>query len=91
VPAERKRAPAAYRRRDEQTPDDGGKSANEAKARKLRRRGLGRRAFALGLQLRHSEYGYSLIDATRNRVDGRSDMTLDEIEKHLKRLDGKPR
>jgi hypothetical protein len=59
--------------------------ANEAKAEKLRGRTLQRRADARGLALRHSAYGYALIDSTRRRVDDRSDMTLDEIESWLDR------
>jgi hypothetical protein len=60
-----------------------GREANEAMAHKLRRNGLRRRAAARGLELRHSAYGYSLIDAARNRVNGRNDMTLDEVETYL--------
>jgi hypothetical protein len=33
--------------------------------------------------LRHSDYGYTLIDAERNRVGGRNDLTLDEVAAHL--------
>jgi hypothetical protein len=52
-------------------------------ADKLRRNGLRRQARAHGLELRHSDYGYSLIDSGRNRVDGRNDLTLDEVEARL--------
>lgn len=62
---------------------ESGRDANEAKTETLRRRHLQRRARTLGLELRHSAYGYALIDAERNRVEGRSDMTLDEIESRL--------
>jgi hypothetical protein len=61
------------------------RGANDAKAEKLRRNTLQRRASALGLELRHSEYGYALIDSTRRRVEDRGDMTLDEIESRLLR------
>lgn len=59
--------------------------ANEAKLEKLRRNRLQRRAGARGLELRHSDYGYALIDSARKRVEDRSDMTLGEIESWLKR------
>lgn len=59
--------------------------ANEAKTDKLRRNQLQRRARASGFQLRHSVYGYALIDAARKRVDDRSDMSLDEVEARLPR------
>ena len=62
---------------------DGGRDANQAKTETLRRRHLKRRARTLGLELRHSAYGYALIDAERNRVEGRSDLTLDEVESRL--------
>jgi hypothetical protein len=61
------------------------RGANDAKAEKLRRNNLQRRAGALGLELRHSEYGYALIDSARRRVEDRGDMTLDEIESRLQR------
>ena len=61
--------------------------ANEAKAEKLRGRSLQRRAGAQGLQLRHSAYGYALIDSARKPVKDRSDMTLDEVESLLDRPD----
>jgi hypothetical protein len=59
--------------------------ANEAKADKLRRNDLQRRARARGLELRHSAYGYALIDAARQHVEDRSDMTLDDVESWLAR------
>jgi hypothetical protein len=59
--------------------------ANEAKVEKLRRNKLQRLAGARGLELRHSAYGYALIDSARKRIDERSDMTLDEIESCLDR------
>src|SRR5579862_3752646 len=40
---------------------------------------LRRRAHALGLKLRHSDLGYSLVDLDGNRVDERNDLTLAEI------------
>jgi hypothetical protein len=57
--------------------------ANDAKAEKLRRNKLQRRARSRGLELRHSAYGYALLDAGRKRAEDRSDMTLDEIESWL--------
>jgi len=63
--------------------DDGGRDANESRNETLRRRHLQRRARSHGLQLRHSAYGYALIDATRNHVEGRNDLTLDEVESRL--------
>jgi hypothetical protein len=57
--------------------------ANEEKAEKLRVRSLKRRAGAQGLELRHSAYGYALIDSTRKPVNDRSDMSLREIESVL--------
>jgi hypothetical protein len=59
--------------------------ANEAKAEKLRGKSLQRRAGARGLELRHSSYGYALIDSAHKRVEDRSDMTLAEIESWLDR------
>ena len=62
--------------------------ANEEKAEKLRVRSLKRQADAQGLQLRHSAYGYALINSAREPVEDRSDMTLDEVESLLERPDG---
>lgn len=59
--------------------------ANEEKVVRLRLRGLKRRAGAQGLELRHSDYGYSLIDSGRKRVNDRSNMSLAEVESWLKR------
>jgi hypothetical protein len=59
--------------------------ANEAKAEKLLLRKLQRRAQAGGLELRHSAYGYALIDRERKRVDDRNDLTLREVESCLGR------
>ncbi len=36
-----------------------------------------------GLELRHSDHGYSLIDASKNRIEGRNDLTLDEVNDQL--------
>jgi hypothetical protein len=58
-------------------------TANAEMAEKLRRTGLRRRARARGLELRHSYYGYSLVDNARTRVGGRNDLTLDEVAAHL--------
>lgn len=74
------------------TPPPGGASkeerwpgANEAKAEKLGVRSLKRQAAAQGLQLRHSDSGYSLIDSARKPVDNRNNMTLAEVESWLGR------
>ena len=60
--------------------------ANDAKSDKLRRNSLQRRARARGIDLRHSAYGYALIDAARNPVQDRHDLTLDEVESWLGRV-----
>lgn len=57
--------------------------ANEAKAEKLQRSSLQRRARTRGLELRHSDAGYALINSARDRVDGRNNMSLDEVESWL--------
>ncbi len=57
--------------------------ANDAKLEKLSRSSLQRRARARGFELRHSDYGYMLIDGTRERVDDRTNMTLAEVESWL--------
>lgn len=57
--------------------------ANEAKAEKLGVRSLKRRAAAQGLQLRHSDSGYALINSARKPVNDRSNMTLAEVESCL--------
>lgn len=57
--------------------------ANSEMADKLLRNGLRRRARACGYELRHSDYGYALIDEARNRVGDRNDLTLKEVAKHL--------
>ena len=58
-------------------------AANTQKAVTLRLTRLRRRARARGLTVRHSDYGYSLIDGAQDRLGGRSDLTLDEVEAHL--------
>lgn len=58
-------------------------AANAERTATLQRNDLRRRARAQGLELRHSDYGYSLIDGGRHRVDGRNDLTLDEVAKRL--------
>jgi hypothetical protein len=65
--------------------DDEVRQANEARNDKLRRNSLSRRARALKLELRHSAHGYSLIDASRDRLAGRNDLTLDDVESFLRR------
>jgi hypothetical protein len=57
--------------------------ANTEMAHKLQRNNLQRRARAHGLELRHSAYGYSLIDGARQRVGGRNDLSLKEVALHL--------
>jgi hypothetical protein len=66
-------------------PEEDWSGANEAKAAKLKVRSLQRRAGARGIELRHSGSGYALIDAARQPVHGRHDMTLDEVESWLER------
>jgi hypothetical protein len=61
-----------------------GKAANREREDKLRRNLLTRRARARGFELRQSAYGYALIDASRERVDGRNDLTLDEVAARLR-------
>ena len=58
--------------------------ANEAKAEKLGVRSLKRSAAAQGLELRHSDYGYALIDSAHKPVNG-NQMTLAEVESWLGR------
>jgi hypothetical protein len=70
--------PAGEASRDESWP-----GANEAKQQKLRRNNLQRLARAKGLELRHSAYGYALLDSERKRIDDRNDMTLEEVESCL--------
>ena len=74
------------------TPPPGGVSrkeswpgANEQKVEKLSLRRLRRQAGAQGLELRHSDSGYSLIDSARKQVEDRNDMTLKQVESWLKR------
>jgi hypothetical protein len=58
-------------------------AANRDREDKLLRNSLKRRARARGYELRQSSYGYALIDASRERVDGRNDLTLDEVAARL--------
>ena len=58
--------------------------ANEEKVEKLLLRSLKRQAGAQGLELRHSAYGYALIDSARKQVEERNDMTLAEVRSRLK-------
>jgi len=60
--------------------------ANEEKAEKLLVKSLKRQAGAQGLQLRHSAYGYALVDTAHKRVEDRSDLTLREVESLLERV-----
>ena len=59
--------------------------ANQAKDETLRLRSVRRRAGAMSMEIRHSDYGYALIGTDRKSVDGRNDMSLREIESWLKR------
>jgi hypothetical protein len=59
--------------------------ANEAKVEKLRLGGLKRQAGAQGFTLRHSDYGYALIDTARKPINERNNMTLDEVQSALDR------
>lgn len=59
--------------------------ANDEKAEKLRVKSLKRRASTQGLELRHSAYGYALIDSAHKPVEDRNDMSLREVESCLKR------
>ena len=72
-------APAGGALREESWP-----GANEAKAEKLGVRSLKRQAGAQGLQLRHSDYGYALIDSAHRPVNGKN-MTLAEVKSWLGR------
>jgi len=54
--------------------------ANEAKDETLRLRKARRHARAEGVEIRHSDYGYSVIGTDRKSVNGRNDMSLKEIE-----------
>lgn len=67
------------------SPAEDWRGANEAKASKLRRKRLQRRAGARGFGLRHSAHGYALIDTAGEPVHDRYDMTLDEVEACLER------
>lgn len=58
-------------------------AANREMTQVLRQNALRRKARARGLDLRHSSYGYSLVDSNRARVDGRNDLTLDEVEARI--------
>jgi hypothetical protein len=58
-------------------------AANNEMAHTLQRNALRRTARAHGLELRHSDYGYALVDVARRRVDSRNDLTLDEVAAHL--------
>lgn len=82
IPRRRERlsVPTGETARDESWP-----GANDAKQQKLLRNNLQRRARAQGLELRHSEYGYALLDPARKRIDDRNDMTLEEVESYLAR------
>ena len=59
--------------------------ANAEKTEKLRVRSLKRSAGAQGLQLRHSDYGYALVDSAHKHVKDRNDLSLDEVESWLER------
>jgi hypothetical protein len=58
-------------------------TANRERTQTLRQNALRRKARGRGLELRHSAYGYSLVNSDGARVDSRNDFTLDEVEAHL--------
>ena len=68
-----------------QSAEEDWRGANDAKLEKLRRNSLQRQAGGRGFELRHSAYGYALIDSARKRIEDRSDLTLDEVESWLGR------
>jgi hypothetical protein len=82
IPRRRERlsVPTGETSRDESWP-----GANEAKQNKLWRNNLQRLAREQGLELRHSAYGYALLDPARKRIDDRNDMTLEEVASCLAR------
>lgn len=84
MPADRKK-PKVSSHAESWSAEDG-RAANAAKKETLQRRLLQRKARTLGLTLRHSSYGYSLVDAARKPADGRNDMTLRDVARHLDRL-----
>ena len=61
--------------------------ASDARFRKIRVNKARRFAKRQGLTLRESDHGFSLVDGARERiiVEGRSHLTLDEIEQYLER------
>jgi hypothetical protein len=65
-------------------------AANREKTQTLQRTTLRRRARAHGLELRHSAYGYALIDANRAHLDGRNDLALDEVAARLDAVSSAP-
>ena len=73
-------APPSRASRDESWP-----GANKEKAEKLLVRSLKRQAGAKGLQLRHSDHGYALVDAAHESVQDRNNLTLREVESWLGR------
>jgi hypothetical protein len=92
VSPERRDEGGIPRSRGEISPPPGGSAreeswpgANEAKLEKLRLGKLKRQAVAQGLQLRHSDYGYALIDTARKPINERNNLTLDEVQSQLDR------
>jgi len=77
----RRRVSRSDTRRVQETFD--ASAANREMAEKLHRAALRRRARSLGFELRQSSYGYALIDSDRQRVEGRNDLTLDEVAGRL--------
>jgi hypothetical protein len=73
-------APLGGRSKEEHWP-----GANDEKAEKLLVRSLKRQAGSQGLQLRHSDHGYALVDTAQKRVEDRNNMTLNEVESWLER------
>lgn len=83
----RPRTPSARTRRE--IDDFDAAAANTQMAQTLQRNALRRKARMRGLELRHSAYGYSLVDSTRRRLDDRNDFTLDEVNVRLDAVEAK--
>jgi len=82
-PGRGKRSPRIQRETRNEFDGANAGAANREMTHKLERNSLQRRARLHGFELRHSAYGYSLIDGERARVDGRNDLTLDEVNARL--------
>ena len=80
-PNDAKPRTAALSSRGRETHDPA--EANATRASRMQHNDLRRRARRHGLELRHSDYGYSLLDSDRRRVLDRNDLTLAEVAAHL--------